>query len=274
MLKTLLVRALSGAVFALLILGSIFWHPYALAALLFLLTGLGLREFYRLFADSGFIRKSNNGMLLGLVVYSLITALAFSWLNAAAILLILPLILLLFIVELYQKEETPFQQIAIQVLGVVYVAIPFGLYHFVNLYPVGGVYHFQPWLLVGIFILIWSNDTFAYLFGSTLGKHRLFERISPKKSWEGTIGGGLSTFGIAWLLGTYTQTLTLGSWIVLAAIIVPTAIFGDLVESMLKRSLNVKDSGTIMPGHGGVLDRFDAANFALPFIVFFLYLLA
>lgn len=274
MLKTLLIRALSGAVFATIILGSIFWHPYALAVVLFVLTGLGLREFYRLFNHSSLIRKTNNGLFLGLIVYSLLTAFAFSWLNAGAILLILPLIFLLFIVELYQKEENPFSQIALQLLGVLYVALPFGLYHFINLYPIGGVYNFQPWLLVGIFLLIWSNDTFAYLFGSTLGKHRLFERISPKKSWEGTIGGGISTFGIAWILGTYTQTLDLGSWFILAAIVVPTAIFGDLVESMLKRSLNVKDSGTIMPGHGGVLDRFDAANFALPFIVFFLYLLA
>ncbi|MBN1650777.1 MAG: phosphatidate cytidylyltransferase [Bacteroidales bacterium] len=274
MLKTLFVRALSGAVFAFLMLGSIFWHPYALAALLFLLTGLGLHEFYRLFADTGFLRKNNTGVFLGLVVYSLLTAFAFSWLNSIAVLLILPLFFLLFIVELYQKSERPFQQIALQLLGIIYVAIPFGLYHFINVYPVGTIDHFQPWILVGIFLLIWSNDTFAYLFGSTLGKHRLFERISPKKSWEGTIGGGLSTFGIAWILGSYTQTLTPGTWVILAAIIVPTAIFGDLVESMLKRSLNVKDSGSIMPGHGGVLDRFDAANFALPFIVFFLYLLA
>ncbi|MCD6091274.1 MAG: phosphatidate cytidylyltransferase [Bacteroidales bacterium] len=274
MFKTLLIRTLSGAVFASIILGSIFWHPLALAAVLFILTGLGLREFYGLFTKAGLIRNDVGGIILGLIIYSLLTAWAFSWLNAGVLFGILPLIFLLFIFELYKKAEQPFTQIAYQLIGIIYVALPFAFYHFVNQFPVGGEPNFEPWLLTGIFLLIWGNDTFAYLFGSTFGKHPLFKRISPNKSWEGTVGGGLSTFGVAWLLGTYTHTLDLGIWFILAAIVVPSAIYGDLVESMLKRSLNIKDSGTIMPGHGGILDRFDAANFALPFIVFFLYLLA
>lgn len=274
MFKTILVRALSGAVFVVLIIGSIFWNPLALAFLLFLLSGLGLQEFFGLFRKAGVISKTANGIILGLIVYTLITAVAFSWLNPFALLAILPLIFLLFILELYKKSEQPFTQIGFQILGILYVAVPFSLYHFVHQYPIGGEANFEPWLLSGIFFLIWANDTFAFLFGISLGKHRLFERISPKKSWEGTIGGGLSTFGVAWLLGTYTNTIDVYAWLILAAIVVPSAVFGDLVESLLKRSLNVKDSGNIMPGHGGVLDRFDAANFALPFIVFFLYLLA
>jgi len=273
MFKTLLTRTLSGAVFAFVIIGTIFWHPLALAVILLILTGLGLQEFFGLFHKAGIIRKSYSGTILGLITYSLITALAFSWINTYAILVLFPLVFVLFIFELYKKDSNSFTQISMQLMGVIYVALPFGLYHFVHQYPIGGAQDFQPWLLAGLFILIWSNDTFAYLFGISFGKHRLFERISPKKSWEGTIGGALSTFGMAWILGTYTQTLNVESWFIMAAIVVPTAIFGDLVESMLKRSLNVKDSGNIMPGHGGILDRFDAANFALPFIVFFLYLL-
>lgn len=274
MFKTILIRALSGAVFVTIIIGAIFWNPIALAVLLLILTGLGLQEFYSLFRKAGVIKRTISGIVLGLIVYSLITAVAFSWINPFAILGLFPLAFLLFIFELYKKNEQPFTQIAYQLIGTIYIALPFALYHFVHQYPIGGEENFEPWLVAGMFFLIWANDTFAFLFGISFGKHRLFERISPKKSWEGTIGGGLSTFVMAWVLGTYTNTIDLNAWLILAAIVVPSAVFGDLVESMLKRSLNVKDSGNIMPGHGGILDRFDAANFALPFIVFFLYLLA
>ncbi|MDA3906480.1 MAG: phosphatidate cytidylyltransferase [Bacteroidales bacterium] len=274
MFKTLLTRTLSGAVFVFIIIGSIFWHPMALSIVLLIFTWLGLREFFGLYSKAGIVRKNNIGIIFGLVVYALITAWAFSWIDAIAILAIFPMVFLLFIFELYKKDDRPFTQIAFQLLGTIYVAIPFSLYHFVHQYPFGGEPNFEPWLLFGIFVLIWGNDTFAYLFGSSFGKLPLFKRISPKKTWEGTIGGGIAAFGIAWILGTYTQTLDHTTWLILAAIIIPTAIYGDLVESMLKRSLNIKDSGNIMPGHGGVLDRFDAANFTLPFIVFILYLLA
>jgi len=274
MFKTILTRALSGAVFVAIIIGSIFWNPIALALVLLILTGLGLQEFNSMFSKAGIIKKTGSGLILGLFVYSLITAVAFSWLSPFAILGLFPLAFLLFVFELYKKNKQPFTQIAYQLLATLYIALPFALYHFVHQYPIGGEANFEPWLLSGMFFLIWTNDTFAFLFGISFGKHRLFERISPKKSWEGTIGGGLSTFGTAWLLGSYTNTIDLNAWLILAAIVIPSAVFGDLVESMLKRSLGVKDSGNIMPGHGGVLDRFDAANFALPFIVFFLYLLA
>lgn len=273
MFKTLLTRTWAGALFATLILGSVFWHPYALALLLLLLTALGLNEFYGLFKKSNILKQSKAGFSLGIVSYLLISAWTFSLISAYSLLLLLPLSLVLFVIELYQKNENPFTEIAIQLLGVFYVAIPFSLYHLVHQYPISKPESFEPWLLAGVFILIWSNDTFAYLFGITFGKHRLFERISPKKSWEGTIGGAVSTLGIAWFLGSYLPVLSVQNWILLAGVIIPSAIFGDLVESMLKRSLNIKDSGNIMPGHGGILDRFDAANFALPFIVFFLYLL-
>lgn len=273
MFKTLITRTLAGVVFVVLILGSVFWHPIALALLLYVLTWIGLQEFYGLFQKAEIIRKNKWGIIIGLFVYSVITAWVFGWIPGFAMLSAFPFIFLLFVFELYKKDKAPFNQIAIQVLGILYVAIPFSLYHLVQQYPVGGESNFEPWLLAGVFILIWANDTFAYLFGSAFGKHKLFERISPKKSWEGTIGGAVSTFGIAWILGTYLHILDLNEWFILAAIIIPTAVFGDLTESMLKRSLNIKDSGNIMPGHGGVLDRFDAANFALPFIVLFLYLL-
>lgn len=274
MFKTLLTRTLAGAVFAIVILGSVFWHPYALAIVLFFIAAIGLEEFYSLLNKAGLYKRSLTDSFLGMLVYSLITAISFGWISAAALLVLLPLSFSLFIIELYKKNTLPFTQIGLQLMGVFYVALPFSLYHFVHQFPVGGNETFNPWLLAGLFILIWTNDTFAYLFGSLFGKRRLFERISPKKSWEGTIGGIVTALGMGWILGTYTHTLDVKSWLIIAAILIPAAIFGDLVESLFKRSLNVKDSGKIMPGHGGVLDRFDASNFALPFIVFYLYLLA
>ncbi|MFH0999485.1 MAG: phosphatidate cytidylyltransferase [Bacteroidota bacterium] len=274
MFKSLFVRTLAGAVFAIVVLGSVFWHPIALAIVLLVFTAIGLYEFFRLFVNASIIKESRIGIIVGLLTYSLITAYAFNWIEAVFLLILLPLFFLIFIVELYKNNNQAFTQIAFQILGTIYVAVPFSLYHFVHHYPLDNTQSFDPWILTGVFVLVWSNDTFAYLFGSAFGKRRLFERISPKKSWEGTIGGGFATIGVAILLGNYLPSLDLINWLILSLIIIPAAIFGDLIESMLKRNVLVKDSGNIMPGHGGVLDRFDAANFALPFIVFFLYLLA
>ena len=137
MFKTLLTRTLAGAVFATLVLGSVFWHPIALAIILFVFTGLGLQEFYRLFRKAGLIRKSIGGILLGLITYSLITAWAFSWINPFMLFSIFPMIFLLFIYELYKNDEQPFSQIALQFLGIIYVAIPFSLYQIIARYRFG-----------------------------------------------------------------------------------------------------------------------------------------
>jgi len=127
-------------------------------------------------------------------------------------------------------------------------------------------------LLLGYFVILWINDTFAYLFGTAFGKHRLFERISPKKSWEGSIGGALISIIAAWLIASFTNSLPLIHWIVIAIIIVICGTLGDLVESMLKRSLNCKDSGTLLPGHGGILDRFDSVLISAPIIFVYIQL--
>jgi phosphatidate cytidylyltransferase len=124
--------------------------------------------------------------------------------------------------------------------------------------------HQNP-LAIGMFLLIWTNDTFAYLSGRFFGRTKLFERISPKKTWEGTIGGIFFTIGVAYLISLWCNDYSLSFWIIAALIIAPCSIFGDLLESLFKRSLNIKDSGNILPGHGGILDRFDAALFAIPF---------
>lgn len=122
--------------------------------------------------------------------------------------------------------------------------------------------------------MLWTNDTGAYLAGRFFGKHKLFERISPKKTWEGSIGGGILTIGVAFILSVYFTNLDQTNWIVLAILVAVFGGLGDLVESMLKRSLNIKDSGNLLPGHGGILDRFDGLLLSIPFIYSYLYLIS
>lgn len=159
-----------------------------------------------------------------------------------------------------EKEANPILNIALLVFGIIYVVIPFYLAVDLNLRNTS----YMP-RVVGMFLLIWTNDTFAYLTGRLIGKTKLFERISPNKTWEGTIGGVLFTLLFAYIIGKYINEGETFFWMISAVIIIPGAIFGDLLESLFKRSLNLKDTGNILPGHGGILDRFDAALFTIPF---------
>jgi phosphatidate cytidylyltransferase len=187
-----------------------------------------------------------------------------SWLLA-----LIPIVLYPFFAELYRKSEHAFSNIAYTLLPAIYIAFPMGTLNFLY-----SPYHFSgenfPNLLAGFFILTWTGDTMAYLGGMAIGRHKLFERISPKKTWEGSICGTLFALGMAWFLSLFFKEMDMWQWMGMAAVIVVTGTFGDLAESMLKRNFQVKDSGTLLPGHGGFLDRFDGVLFSAPFT--FLYL--
>jgi phosphatidate cytidylyltransferase len=168
-----------------------------------------------------------------------------------------------------------------------YIALPFSLLNVLafNATPEGSV-RFNTLLPLSIFIFLWVNDTGAYCVGSLLGRHKLFPRISPGKSWEGSIGGAVFVLAIAWLIGTYDNTLILDgdntgrgmlsvpAWLGLGLVVVIFGTWGDLVESLFKRTLGIKDSGNILPGHGGMLDRFDSSLLAIPAAVVYLYTLS
>jgi len=197
-----------------------------------------------------------------LFIFSLLVGLSLQWLPEISILFIFPLFFTLILVELWRKTDHPIVNMSVMVFGIIYVVIPFFLTIDLNLRE--NDENFMP-LIVGMYLLIWTNDTFAYFSGRLFGRTKLFERISPKKTWEGTIGGILFTLILGYIIGAFINQGEEMFWLISAMIIAPCAIFGDLLESLFKRSLNIKDSGKILPGHGGILDRFDAALFAIPF---------
>lgn len=273
-MQNLITRTLAGAVFVVIIIGSIIWHPMAMFVVFFLLNAIALHEFGNLFNNKVYQLSTSSLIFMGSIIYIIIGLFANSIVDEKIFLLIIPLIFILFISSLYRHSEYIFEELGIKILGIVYISIPFGLFNIVENMGLTGQTKNEPLFLIMFFILVWANDTFAYLFGSAFGKNRLFERISPKKSWEGSIGGAISSMSIAALFGYYSSILTPFLWIILALVVVTTSTLGDLVESLLKRQVGVKDSGKIMPGHGGVLDRFDAALFSVPFYIALLYFMS
>jgi phosphatidate cytidylyltransferase len=178
--------------------------------------------------------------------------------------IIFPSIALIFLIKLYKKEKKPFTNIAYTLLGIIYVGMPFAL---LNLCVYAdGVYNNQ--IIIGILLLLWASDTGGYIAGVLFGRTKLFERVSPKKSWEGMVGSFILAMVIATLLGKYFSIMTWFQWYVVAVIMVVAGTYGDLVESLFKRSIEIKDSGNSLPGHGGFLDRFDGLLISIPFIVF------
>lgn len=181
--------------------------------------------------------------------------------------IIIPLLTLTFFIKLYKKDDLqPFANLGFTFLGMIYVAVPFALLNELILTKDS----YRPLLALGILLILWASDSGAYFAGKFLGRRKLFERISPKKTWEGFFGGMLTAVIISVLCYHYFNDLVLWKWIVVALIISITGTLGDLVESLFKRSIAIKDSGSIIPGHGGFLDRFDGLLLSMPFIVTFL----
>ena len=258
-MNNILVRTLSGAVFIVLVLGSVLLHPMAMILCLGLFAALALLEFYNFFKTSEQVSVSKPaGMLIGLSIYGG-TVWLFQNLELIALFLVILffLIFALFLSEIWRKKSNPLFNIGVYSASFIYVVVPFLIMILIAL-------QFDKAFLATMFVLIWTNDTFAYLSGRFFGKRKLFPRISPNKTWEGTIGGSALTILMA--IGiTYFVDQNYVFWIVAALIISISSNLGDLLESLFKRSVDVKDSGNIMPGHGGILDRFDASLIAAPF---------
>ncbi|MEN9331965.1 MAG: hypothetical protein RLZZ94_1055 [Bacteroidota bacterium] len=259
-------RTLFGIVFISILIGAILYDAITFRVLFLLVAVSALDEFYKIVKSNVNQPNQAAGRIVGIITYILLSAIAFGTLPYKYITLIAVAFLTIPILELYRNKQQPVINIALTFYGIFYTVLPFALLNFISTSEL----HYNPEIILGYFILQWSSDTFAYLVGMTMGKRRLFERISPKKSWEGFIGGGILTIVAGYITSIYFHTLSSSEWMIIAVIIVITGTLGDLVESLLKRTYQIKDSGNIIPGHGGILDRFDSLLFAIPFIWLYL----
>jgi len=266
-MKTLFIRSLTGLFFAATVIGSIVLGQIPQAFVFGLIVLIGLHEFFTHFSKNTNKKIFYSSILTGIVAYIVLLLDSVNNSNFPFF-TILPVLFLVFSAfQLWIKSSNPLQDIGQVFFAFGYLVYPMFLYVHLNNNGTEGYKE-----LVALFILIWTNDSLAYLTGWLFGKNKLFERISPKKTWEGTIGGILAAILAGYLIGSYFIPNTSNYWMICAVIIAPCAIIGDLLESLFKRSVNVKDSGKILPGHGGVLDRFDAAIFAIPFYILWTYI--
>lgn len=266
-MSNLVQRTITGIIFLVVVIGAIAFNKFSFFILFELIIVGAMYEFYTLAEKKKFKPQKIYGILTGVLLFAANYYYAQNIVSANVFLGIIPLIISVFIIELYRKSEYAFVDIGFTLLGVLYIAAPLAFANYLVFFS-GLSYNWQ--LLLGFFFLTWSFDTLAYVFGVSFGKHRLFERISPKKSWEGFIGGLISSVGIAYVISLFFTQLHFIHWAILALLIGVFGTYGDLAESSFKRNIDEKDSGSILPGHGGILDRFDAVFFTLP--LFYLYL--
>lgn len=267
-MKNLIQRAITGILFVGIIIGAVLLGKIIFATLFLVVTALSLWEFYTLVnaGDKATINKEI-ATVAGLFLY--LSASLWSVSSGFALAAMAIYLLLCFgmvINELYDKKGNPLHNWAYFFLGQIYIVVPFTMLNLLNNL-------FDSVFLLALFALIWTYDSGAYVFGMMLGKHRLFERISPKKSWEGAIGGFVAACVAALVFSYFSTSLAPLGWLGFAFLVVFFGTFGDLSESLLKRTFNIKDSGNVLPGHGGLLDRFDSLLFATPIIVIYVALL-
>jgi phosphatidate cytidylyltransferase len=274
----MLQRAITGFFFIVVMVGGIYGGRYTFLGLFAIITVGCLWEYLGIVLERGrkrdLIRKVL-GVMLGLTPFAGNSLLHLGLVMdeahfiSASALLLFPLLFLAFIYEMYAQSEQPFANIGYTVLGAVYIGVPFALLEFIAFDDK----QFFAGTVMGLLIMTWGNDSAAYLFGSKWGRRLLFPRLSPKKTWEGFWGGAAFTLLSAWVLSIFFTSLTPLNWLILALIVIVFGTFGDLVESMLKRSFQAKDSGDLLPGHGGLLDRFDGFIFLIPFAAVYILLL-
>ena len=276
-MKNLIIRAITGALFVIILVGGIVFNPYSLLILFTIITAMTVWEFTTI-VNRHMHLHVNRFITTVAAAYLFVAVWAFNTniMGAEVFIPYLISILYLLVSEIYFDRPDNIQNWGMTFMAQLYIALPFASLNtlcFIST-PAGVTYYF--WY--ALFIFLWASDTGAYLFGSWLGKHHLFPRISPKKSWEGSIGGGITAIAASQVIAyfiPFAETLTpLTShllWAGLALLTVIVGTWGDLVESFLKRRLGIKDSGNILPGHGGMLDRFDSSLLAIPAAVVYVY---
>jgi phosphatidate cytidylyltransferase len=260
-------RLITGILGSAAIIAGVSIGQWTYFAVFFIICLFTLLEFYKLTGMDGMAPQKAFGTVCGVLIFCLSFLIEAEYISYRYYFLVFPLISCVYVIKLYKKfERKPFVNIAFTFLGIFYVAVPFALLNIAAFE--NGDYKYQ--IIFGSLFILWASDTGAYFAGTLFGKRKLFERISPKKSWEGFIGGAILALIFAYGLSRYFDTLTITQWFIVGVIIIVGGTFGDLVESLLKRSIEIKDSGDSLPGHGGFLDRFDGLLISAPFIVAYL----
>lgn len=278
-MKNLIVRSITGIFFVAAIVVC-FMKPFAMEFLFALITGLSIWEYCGLVNNVKGVQVNRLiSTIAGVYFFLAVGGFCSGIVPTAAVFIpYLLTVVYLFISELYAKTENAINDWAYTMLGQMYIALPFSTINVLAFNATAdGNIAFNNMVPLCVFVFLWANDTGAYCAGSLLGKHKLFPRISPGKSWEGSIGGAIIVLAVAFGIGQYengldSQTgLTVLQWMGLGLVVVMFGTWGDLVESLFKRTLGIKDSGNILPGHGGMLDRFDSSLMAMPAAAVYLY---
>ena len=260
-------RTITGVIFVILIIGSVILSQWAFASLFFLVTIGGIFEFLRISKALGGNVSKTALLISAAFTYALIVSVTFGYLNPDALIYGLVIFPLIASFELFRNSKSPLSNVSHTIAGILWIVVPLALLSgFFNPSPNPEAAWSQSGALLGFFLILWIYDSGAYIAGSMLGKHKMMERISPKKSWEGFAGGSAFGFLTALLVSASFTEFSLGQWMIIALMIIIFGTLGDFIESMLKRSAGIKDSGNILPGHGGILDRFDAVLIAAPVI--------
>ena len=282
-MKNLITRTITGVIFVAAIV-TCFLRPEAMILLFALVTGLTVWEFTGIVDGKDDVSVNRFiSTVAGVYLFLAMAGFCSGLTSSAVFIPYLLTIVYLFISELYTKAPNPINNWAYTMLSQMYIALPFSMVNVLAFRGVEGGVVYNYLLPLSIFIFLWTNDTGAYLSGSLFGKHKLFPRVSPGKSWEGSIGGGILVLIVAALVGVYENSsahqgvaeiaMSVTEWIGLGLVVVFFGTWGDLVESLFKRTIGIKDSGNILPGHGGMLDRFDSSLMAMPAAVIYIYTL-
>ncbi|SHF73106.1 phosphatidate cytidylyltransferase [Mariniphaga anaerophila] len=271
-MKEIEKRSLTGVVYIFLMLAGAAIHPLIFVVVFGAFLYLTQFEFYKLVETAGNSPRKTTGLTLGLLLFLISFGMVNNIIPTRFYLIFILALMVIFLFEAFSKRRGILQNSAVTLTGFVYVAIPFSLLNFM-VYP-GYPYspEFNAKILIGVFFIVWMYDSMAYLFGSKFGKHKIHKTISPNKSWEGLIGGAVFALAMGVVNALIFGQLSMLNWILVALLSVISGTLGDLFESIIKRRLKVKDSGTILPGHGGLLDRFDSLLFVIPVVYVWLNL--